>query len=203
MFLPCLQVAEVNHLDDEILSLHSEIVELQRSPYARRQGDKMEQLWVWKYSGLILEYIIMQNSLSCVITEPIWQLKMNYSCIVLCNMRIMLGLMRALFYPVFDLNVINIDYATVFIFIAEKKRPLSSTSSWRWNAKVRRDALIWCEQKSDEYIYGLEFCLHQCLKQIRALTALRWWRPSFRLSRTRTRSSKTCTHTSGRTRTWL
>uniref|UniRef100_A0A8C5HRL4 Inhibitor of nuclear factor kappa-B kinase subunit alpha n=1 Tax=Gouania willdenowi TaxID=441366 RepID=A0A8C5HRL4_GOUWI len=39
-----LQVAEVNHLDDEILALHSEIVELQRSPYARRQGDKMEQL---------------------------------------------------------------------------------------------------------------------------------------------------------------
>uniref|UniRef100_H3D2R4 Inhibitor of nuclear factor kappa-B kinase subunit alpha n=1 Tax=Tetraodon nigroviridis TaxID=99883 RepID=H3D2R4_TETNG len=38
------QVAEVNHLDDEILALHSEIVELQRSPYARRQGDKMEQL---------------------------------------------------------------------------------------------------------------------------------------------------------------
>lgn len=203
MFLPCLQVAEVNHLDDEILSLHSEIVELQRSPYARRQGDKMEQLWVWMYSGLMLEYVIMQNSLSCVITEPIWQLKMNYSCIVLCNMRIMLGLMRALFYPVFDLNVINIDYATVFIFIAEKKRPLSSTSSWRWNAKVRRDALIWCEQKSDEYIYGLEFCLHQRLKQIRALTALRWWRPSFRLSRTRTRSSKTCTHTSGRTHTRL
>uniref|UniRef100_A0A674MIV7 Inhibitor of nuclear factor kappa-B kinase subunit alpha n=1 Tax=Takifugu rubripes TaxID=31033 RepID=A0A674MIV7_TAKRU len=29
------QVAEVNHLDDEILALHSEIVELQRSPYAR------------------------------------------------------------------------------------------------------------------------------------------------------------------------
>lgn len=39
-----LQVAEVSHLDDEIMALHSEIVELQRSPYARRQGDKMEQL---------------------------------------------------------------------------------------------------------------------------------------------------------------
>uniref|UniRef100_A0A7N8Y9X3 Inhibitor of nuclear factor kappa-B kinase subunit alpha n=1 Tax=Mastacembelus armatus TaxID=205130 RepID=A0A7N8Y9X3_9TELE len=37
-------VAEVSHLDDEIMALHSEIVELQRSPYARRQGDKMEQL---------------------------------------------------------------------------------------------------------------------------------------------------------------
>uniref|UniRef100_A0A3P8S001 Inhibitor of nuclear factor kappa-B kinase subunit alpha n=1 Tax=Amphiprion percula TaxID=161767 RepID=A0A3P8S001_AMPPE len=36
------QVAEVGHLDDEIMALHSEIVELQRSPYARRQGDKME-----------------------------------------------------------------------------------------------------------------------------------------------------------------
>uniref|UniRef100_A0A672YDU2 Inhibitor of nuclear factor kappa-B kinase subunit alpha n=1 Tax=Sphaeramia orbicularis TaxID=375764 RepID=A0A672YDU2_9TELE len=39
-----LQVAEVSYLDDEIMALHSEIVELQRSPYARRQGDKMEQL---------------------------------------------------------------------------------------------------------------------------------------------------------------
>uniref|UniRef100_A0A673VVN2 Inhibitor of nuclear factor kappa-B kinase subunit alpha n=1 Tax=Salmo trutta TaxID=8032 RepID=A0A673VVN2_SALTR len=34
----------VSHLDEEIMSLHSEIVELQRSPYARRQGDVMEQL---------------------------------------------------------------------------------------------------------------------------------------------------------------
>uniref|UniRef100_A0A8C7SNE2 Inhibitor of nuclear factor kappa-B kinase subunit alpha n=1 Tax=Oncorhynchus mykiss TaxID=8022 RepID=A0A8C7SNE2_ONCMY len=34
----------VSHLDEEIMSLHSEIVELQRSPYARRQGDIMEQL---------------------------------------------------------------------------------------------------------------------------------------------------------------
>lgn len=42
--LSVLQVAEVSHLDDEIMALHSEIVELQRSPYARRQGDKMEQL---------------------------------------------------------------------------------------------------------------------------------------------------------------
>ncbi|KAL2083057.1 hypothetical protein ACEWY4_020830 [Coilia grayii] len=38
------QVAEVGHLDEEIMALHSEIVELQRSPYARRQGDVMEQL---------------------------------------------------------------------------------------------------------------------------------------------------------------
>ncbi|XP_039629534.1 inhibitor of nuclear factor kappa-B kinase subunit alpha [Polypterus senegalus] len=38
------QVAEVSHLDEEIMSLHSEIVELQRSPYARRQNDVMEEL---------------------------------------------------------------------------------------------------------------------------------------------------------------
>uniref|UniRef100_A0A8B9I1G4 Inhibitor of nuclear factor kappa-B kinase subunit alpha n=1 Tax=Astyanax mexicanus TaxID=7994 RepID=A0A8B9I1G4_ASTMX len=38
------KVAEVGHLDEEIMALHSEIVELQRSPYARRQGDVMEQL---------------------------------------------------------------------------------------------------------------------------------------------------------------
>ncbi|KAG2463294.1 ERLN1 protein, partial [Polypterus senegalus] len=37
-------VAEVSHLDEEIMSLHSEIVELQRSPYARRQNDVMEEL---------------------------------------------------------------------------------------------------------------------------------------------------------------
>uniref|UniRef100_A0A3Q1GI22 Inhibitor of nuclear factor kappa-B kinase subunit alpha n=1 Tax=Acanthochromis polyacanthus TaxID=80966 RepID=A0A3Q1GI22_9TELE len=37
------QVRQVSHLDDEIMALHSEIVELQRSPYARRQGEKMEQ----------------------------------------------------------------------------------------------------------------------------------------------------------------
>uniref|UniRef100_A0A7N6BS22 Inhibitor of nuclear factor kappa-B kinase subunit alpha n=1 Tax=Anabas testudineus TaxID=64144 RepID=A0A7N6BS22_ANATE len=44
-------VAEVSHLDDEIMALHSEIVELQRSPYARRQGDKMEQLNTIDSSG--------------------------------------------------------------------------------------------------------------------------------------------------------
>uniref|UniRef100_A0A3P8WPK3 Inhibitor of nuclear factor kappa-B kinase subunit alpha n=1 Tax=Cynoglossus semilaevis TaxID=244447 RepID=A0A3P8WPK3_CYNSE len=42
--------AQVIHLDDEILALHSEIVELQRSPYARRQGDKMEALFVAYFS---------------------------------------------------------------------------------------------------------------------------------------------------------
>lgn len=47
-----LQVAEVSHLDDEIMALHSEIVELQRSPYARRQGDKMEQLLVFRLKHL-------------------------------------------------------------------------------------------------------------------------------------------------------
>uniref|UniRef100_A0A669CM06 Inhibitor of nuclear factor kappa-B kinase subunit alpha n=1 Tax=Oreochromis niloticus TaxID=8128 RepID=A0A669CM06_ORENI len=34
----------VGYLDEEIVALHSEIVELQRSPFARRQGDVMEQL---------------------------------------------------------------------------------------------------------------------------------------------------------------
>ena len=41
-----LQVADVGYLDEEIVALHSEIVELQRSPFARRQGDVMEQLSV-------------------------------------------------------------------------------------------------------------------------------------------------------------
>ncbi|XP_008320241.1 inhibitor of nuclear factor kappa-B kinase subunit alpha isoform X2 [Cynoglossus semilaevis] len=38
------KVADISYLDEEIVSLHSEIVELQRSPFARRQGDVMEQL---------------------------------------------------------------------------------------------------------------------------------------------------------------
>ncbi|XP_008295814.1 inhibitor of nuclear factor kappa-B kinase subunit alpha-like isoform X2 [Stegastes partitus] len=38
------KVADVGYLDEEIVALHSEIVELQRSPFARRQEDMMEQL---------------------------------------------------------------------------------------------------------------------------------------------------------------
>ncbi|XP_061693563.1 inhibitor of nuclear factor kappa-B kinase subunit alpha-like isoform X1 [Syngnathoides biaculeatus] len=38
------KVADVGYLNEEIVSLHSEIVELQRSPFLRRQGDLMEQL---------------------------------------------------------------------------------------------------------------------------------------------------------------
>lgn len=38
------QVAEVGYLDEEIVSLHSQIVELQRGPFARKQGEVMEQL---------------------------------------------------------------------------------------------------------------------------------------------------------------
>ncbi|KAJ8014021.1 hypothetical protein DPEC_G00035920 [Dallia pectoralis] len=38
------QVSSVGYLDEEIVCLHSEIVMLQRSPFARRQADIMEQL---------------------------------------------------------------------------------------------------------------------------------------------------------------
>ncbi|XP_061601357.1 inhibitor of nuclear factor kappa-B kinase subunit alpha-like [Cololabis saira] len=38
------KVADVGYLDEEIVALHSEIVELQRSPFARKQGDIMEKL---------------------------------------------------------------------------------------------------------------------------------------------------------------
>uniref|UniRef100_A0A4W6E3Y2 Inhibitor of nuclear factor kappa-B kinase subunit alpha n=1 Tax=Lates calcarifer TaxID=8187 RepID=A0A4W6E3Y2_LATCA len=58
------QVAEVSHLDDEIMALHSEIVELQRSPYARRQGDKMEQL-----EEKAIE-LYKQLKMKCKIPEP-------------------------------------------------------------------------------------------------------------------------------------
>ncbi|XP_043912731.1 inhibitor of nuclear factor kappa-B kinase subunit alpha [Protopterus annectens] len=40
----CGEAAETGHLDEQIMALHTEIVELQRSPYARRQGDVMENL---------------------------------------------------------------------------------------------------------------------------------------------------------------
>uniref|UniRef100_H3DGJ8 Inhibitor of nuclear factor kappa-B kinase subunit alpha n=1 Tax=Tetraodon nigroviridis TaxID=99883 RepID=H3DGJ8_TETNG len=39
-----MKVADVVHLDEEIVAVHFEIVELQRSPFARKQVDVMEQL---------------------------------------------------------------------------------------------------------------------------------------------------------------
>lgn len=42
-------------LDEEIVSVHFEIVELQRSPFARRQVDVMEQL------SVSLELIILKK----------------------------------------------------------------------------------------------------------------------------------------------
>ncbi|XP_053730954.1 inhibitor of nuclear factor kappa-B kinase subunit alpha-like [Synchiropus splendidus] len=38
------KVADVGYLHEEIIALHSEIVELQRSPLSRKQGEAMEQL---------------------------------------------------------------------------------------------------------------------------------------------------------------
>uniref|UniRef100_F6WA47 Inhibitor of nuclear factor kappa-B kinase subunit alpha n=1 Tax=Ornithorhynchus anatinus TaxID=9258 RepID=F6WA47_ORNAN len=40
----CAQAGDIGYLDEQIMTLHTEIVELQRSPYARRQGDVMETL---------------------------------------------------------------------------------------------------------------------------------------------------------------
>ncbi|XP_053306966.1 inhibitor of nuclear factor kappa-B kinase subunit alpha [Spea bombifrons] len=40
----CGKAGEIGFLDELIMELHTEIVELQRSPYARRQGDVMDQL---------------------------------------------------------------------------------------------------------------------------------------------------------------
>uniref|UniRef100_A0A8C5Q3M2 Inhibitor of nuclear factor kappa-B kinase subunit alpha n=1 Tax=Leptobrachium leishanense TaxID=445787 RepID=A0A8C5Q3M2_9ANUR len=40
----CAKAGQVSFLDEQIMELHTEIVELQRSPYARRQGDMMDQL---------------------------------------------------------------------------------------------------------------------------------------------------------------
>ncbi|XP_053548130.1 inhibitor of nuclear factor kappa-B kinase subunit alpha [Bombina bombina] len=40
----CGKAGDIYFLDEHIMKLHTEIVELQRSPYARRQGDAMEHL---------------------------------------------------------------------------------------------------------------------------------------------------------------
>ncbi|KAJ6661716.1 hypothetical protein lerEdw1_013238, partial [Lerista edwardsae] len=42
--LHCEQAGDICYLDEQIMALHTEIVELQRSPHARRQGDLMENL---------------------------------------------------------------------------------------------------------------------------------------------------------------
>uniref|UniRef100_A0A8C8SY83 Inhibitor of nuclear factor kappa-B kinase subunit alpha n=1 Tax=Pelusios castaneus TaxID=367368 RepID=A0A8C8SY83_9SAUR len=42
--LQCAEAGDIGYLDEQIMGLHTEIVELQRSPYARRQGDVMESL---------------------------------------------------------------------------------------------------------------------------------------------------------------
>uniref|UniRef100_A0A2K5F802 Inhibitor of nuclear factor kappa-B kinase subunit alpha n=1 Tax=Aotus nancymaae TaxID=37293 RepID=A0A2K5F802_AOTNA len=39
-----LEVGVIGYLEDQIMSLHAEIMELQKSPYGRRQGDLMESL---------------------------------------------------------------------------------------------------------------------------------------------------------------
>ncbi|XP_029465433.1 inhibitor of nuclear factor kappa-B kinase subunit alpha isoform X2 [Rhinatrema bivittatum] len=40
----CVKAGEIGYLDEQIMALHTETVELQRSPYARRQGDVMDSL---------------------------------------------------------------------------------------------------------------------------------------------------------------
>nr|XP_009681499.1 PREDICTED: inhibitor of nuclear factor kappa-B kinase subunit alpha isoform X1 [Struthio camelus australis] len=40
----CAQAEDIGYLDEQIMALHTEIVELQKSPYARRQGEVMENL---------------------------------------------------------------------------------------------------------------------------------------------------------------
>lgn len=49
------------HLDEEIVAVHFEIVELQRSPFARRQVDVMEQL------SVSLELIILRMYSFCYV----------------------------------------------------------------------------------------------------------------------------------------
>lgn len=46
MFVSHCKNSDVVNLDEEIVAVHFEIVELQRSPFARTQVDVMEQLSV-------------------------------------------------------------------------------------------------------------------------------------------------------------
>lgn len=46
MFVSRCKNSDVANLDEEIVAVHFEIVELQRSPFARTQVDVMEQLSV-------------------------------------------------------------------------------------------------------------------------------------------------------------
>lgn len=60
-------------LDEEILALHSEIVELQRSPFARKQGDVMEKLSV-AFCFLVIFY-------ECPYTyEIVSSLSIDFNC---------------------------------------------------------------------------------------------------------------------------
>lgn len=46
IFVSCCKNSDVASLDEEIVAVHFEIVELQRSPFARTQVDVMEGLSV-------------------------------------------------------------------------------------------------------------------------------------------------------------
>uniref|UniRef100_A0A8C8IHT9 Inhibitor of nuclear factor kappa-B kinase subunit alpha n=1 Tax=Oncorhynchus tshawytscha TaxID=74940 RepID=A0A8C8IHT9_ONCTS len=64
------QVSEVGYLDEEIVCLHSEIVELQRSPFARRQADIMEQLAVSVRMWILIGYTGFVRVRVCVCAGP-------------------------------------------------------------------------------------------------------------------------------------
>uniref|UniRef100_A0A665UFU4 Inhibitor of nuclear factor kappa-B kinase subunit alpha n=1 Tax=Echeneis naucrates TaxID=173247 RepID=A0A665UFU4_ECHNA len=75
------KVADVGYLDEEIVALHSEIVELQRSPFARRQGDVMEQLDSSDMVKTILQTVQNQD-------RVLKDLYTHLSTILVCKQRI-------------------------------------------------------------------------------------------------------------------
>uniref|UniRef100_A0A665UHL9 Inhibitor of nuclear factor kappa-B kinase subunit alpha n=1 Tax=Echeneis naucrates TaxID=173247 RepID=A0A665UHL9_ECHNA len=77
----CELVADVGYLDEEIVALHSEIVELQRSPFARRQGDVMEQLDSSDMVKTILQTVQNQD-------RVLKDLYTHLSTILVCKQRI-------------------------------------------------------------------------------------------------------------------
>uniref|UniRef100_A0A8C3AML2 Inhibitor of nuclear factor kappa-B kinase subunit alpha n=1 Tax=Cyclopterus lumpus TaxID=8103 RepID=A0A8C3AML2_CYCLU len=101
------KVADMGYLDEEIVALHSEIVELQRSPFARRQGDVMEQLS--DMVKMILQTVQNQD-------RVLKDLYTHLSTILVCKQRIVD------LFPKLETAVENIKTAEAAVMQMQMKR---------------------------------------------------------------------------------
>uniref|UniRef100_A0A673AL47 Inhibitor of nuclear factor kappa-B kinase subunit alpha n=1 Tax=Sphaeramia orbicularis TaxID=375764 RepID=A0A673AL47_9TELE len=101
------KVADVGYLDEEIVALHSEIVELQRSPFARKQGDVMKQFsdMVWT----ILQTVQNQD-------RVLKDLYTHLSTILVCKRRIVD------LFPKLERAIENIKTAEAAVMQMQMKR---------------------------------------------------------------------------------